>query len=85
MVGHHLLLGFWTGHIGAKYVLLQGQMTPFSSMESTVSCTGSYDAIGILHCRTNVGGTFGFVGMRTVWMLVSLQYRESFVKESLYL
>ncbi len=36
-------------------------MTPFSSMESTISCTGSYDAIGILYSRTNVGGAFGFV------------------------
>ncbi len=85
MVGCHLPLGFRTGHIGAEYVLLQGRMTPFSSMESTISCTGSYDAIGILYCRTNVGGAFGFVGMRTVWMLVSPQSRESFAKESLCL
>ncbi len=28
---------------------------------------------------------FGFVGMCTVWMLVSPQSRESFAKESLYL
>ncbi len=48
MVGRHLPFGFRTGHIGAEYVLLQGRMTPFSSMESTISCTGSYDAIGIL-------------------------------------
>ncbi len=40
-------------------MLLQGQMTPFSSMESTISCTGSYNAIGILYYRTKVGGTFG--------------------------
>ncbi len=46
---------------------------------------GSYDAIGILYCRTNVGGAFGFVGMRTVWMFVSPQSRESFANESLYL
>ncbi len=44
-----------------------------------------YDAIGILYCRTNVGGAFGFVGMRTVWMLVRPQSREYFLKESLYL
>ncbi len=54
-------------------------------MESTISCTGSYDAIGILYCHTNVGGAFGFVRMRTVWMLVSPQSRESFAKEFLYL
>ncbi len=45
MVGRHLLLGFRTGHIGAEYMLLQGRMTPFSSMESTISCTGSYDGM----------------------------------------
>ncbi len=85
MVGRHLLLGFRSGHIGAEYMLLRGRMTPFSSMESTISCTGSYDAIGILYWRTNVGGAFGFVGMHTVWMLVSPQSRESFAKESLCL
>ncbi len=76
MVGRHLLL---------QYVLLQGRMTPFYSLESTISCTGSYDANGILYWHTNVGGTFGFVGMGTVWMLVRPQSRESFAKESLYL
>ncbi len=83
-MGRHLPLGFRTGHIGAEYVLLQGRMTPFFSMESTISCTGSYDAIGILYCRTKVGGAFGFVGMRTVWMFVNPQSRESLAKESLY-
>ncbi len=76
--GRHLSLGCRTGHIGTVYVLLQGRMTPFSSMESTIYCTSSYDAIGILYCCTNVGGAFGFVGMRTVWMLVRPQSTESF-------
>ncbi len=61
MVGCYLPLGFRTGHIGAEYVLLQGRMTPFFSMELAIYCTGSYDAIGIMYCRTNVGGVFGFV------------------------
>ncbi len=37
-----------------------GPDDPFSCMESTISCTGSYDANGILYWRTNVGGAFGF-------------------------
>ncbi len=83
MVGRHLPLGFRTGYIGAEYVVLQARMTPFSSMESTNYYTASYDAIGILNWCTNVSGTFGFVGMHTVWMLVRPQSRESFAKESL--
>ncbi len=84
-MGRHLPLGFRTGHIGAEYVLLQGPDDPLFQHGVNNSCTGSYDAIGILYCRTKVGGAFGFVGMRTVWMFVNPQSRESFGERVLVL
>ncbi len=45
-----------------KTVTVTGPDDPL--FQSTIYCTGSYDTIGILYCRTNVGSVFGFVWMR---------------------
>ncbi len=80
----------WTpdlvGHRGGQGLSRTLRRRPvWTGSQDRIYCTGSYDAIEILHCLINVGGAFGFVGMHTMWMLVRPQSRESFVKESLYL
>ncbi len=62
-MGHHLPLGFRTGHIEAEYVWLQGRMTPFPAwsqqflalahMTLLESCTGAemwVAHLGLLGC-----------------------------------